>query len=263
MTADIAEPLDTAEHAEKPVQTEHAWLSLKPEHFQLLRLSALPADRETGLRPLMFLSFERVERHSAEESFLRLTLSLVSHSAHKEINTLEVWADHQRKEVRINPELPLRTEPSNRGLGRFMLAQATRWAQKRWSHYTLANQALLVKHTSNDAARLRRDHALQAQGFTVSYEDAVQMRASCSAGRVSELHNDWNEKKVSIISTIDTAMMLHKADQSLSEQSTQIKLYHDQVQQLKSEDNTLRFTISILIVFAIFQAALLIWIATR
>ncbi len=263
MTADTAEPIHTPVEPEDVVAVEHPWISLKPETFQLIRLSALPADRETGLRPLRFISLERVERHNAEESFLRLTLNMPDNKAQQDINTLEIWADHQRKEVRINPDLPLRTDPGNRGLGRFMLAQAAQWAQKKYNHYTVASQTLLVKHASNDAARIRRDHALQAQGFTVEYEDAVKMRASCTVGRVSELHNDWNEKKITLISTLDTAAMLQKADQSLHEKNAQIKTYHDQVQQLKSEDNTLRFTISMLIVFAVFQAALLIWVATR
>ena len=67
--------------------TEHPWLSLNPERFQLMRLTALPADRETGLRPLRFASLGRVERHSESESFLRLVVDLPGQSTHKEINT--------------------------------------------------------------------------------------------------------------------------------------------------------------------------------
>ena len=119
------------------------------------------------------------------------------------------------------------------------------------------------KRCTDEAARLRRDHALQAQGFTVSYEDPVKMSATCSAGRVSELHNDWNEKKVSQISSLNTAAMLEKADQSIHEQNRQIKVLNDHIDLLKREDTTLRFTITLLTIFAVFQAALLIWIAAR
>ncbi len=244
-------------------QIEHPWLSLGAERFQLIRLNALPADRETGLRSLRFVSLDRVERHSKAESFLRLMISLPGQNTHKEINTLEVWADHEQQQIRINPDFPLRCDPANRGLGRFLLAQAALWASKRWNHYTVANQVLLVKHAANDAARLRRDHALQAQGFSVTYEDAVQMRAVCSVGRVSQLHSDWNDNKVSLIETLDSATMLQNADQNLNEQSVQIKKLNDRIDRLKTEDSTLRFTISMLAIFAVFQAALLIWIATR
>jgi len=261
LSANIADTPQTASEIE--VESVHPWLNLSAERFQLVRLAPLPADRETGLRPLRFASLDRVERHSEAESFLRLTISLPGQNTHNEFNTLDVWVDHQKLDVRINADFPLRTEPANRGLGRFLLAQAVLWASKRWNHYTVASQALLIKHAANDAARLRRDHALQAQGFKVSYEDAVQMRALCTAGRISELHSDWNENKVSIISTLDSAAMLEKADQSLHEQSLQLKKRDGEIDRLKREDNTLRFTIAMLAIFAVFQAALLIWIATR
>jgi len=248
---------------EENAPVAHPWQGLPAERFQLIRLNALPADRETGLRPLQFLSFGRVERHSEAESFLRLTVELPAHSTPKEVNILEVWVDHQEQQVRINNDYPLRTEPANRGLGRFMLAQAIAWAAKRWKHYTVASQPLLIKHAKSDAARLRRDHALQAQGFAVTYEDAVQMRAVCSVGRVSQLHSDWNDSKVSIVDTLDSAMMLQNADQNLNSQRAQIKKLNERIDLLKSEDSTLRFTIAMLAIFAVFQAALLIWMATR
>lgn len=261
--ARATEPIVSAAELESTVQAEHPWLQLKPERFHVLRLAALPADRETGLRALRFVSLGRVERHSKEESFLRLSISLPGQTTHKEINTFDLWADHKEKLVRINPDLPLRTDPGNRGLGRFILAQAVIWAQRHWGHYKVVELALLVKHSTDEAARLRRDHALQAQGFTVSYDDAVKMSATCSAGRVSELHSDWNEKKVSLISSLDTAAMLEKADQALNEQNRQIKVLDDHIDLLKREDSTLRFSITMLTIFAVFQAALLIWIATR
>lgn len=265
MTSSVAapEPVAPETESEENVKTQHPWLELEPERFQLIRLSALPADRETGLRPLYFVSLGRVERHSKEESFLRLTVRIPDLKTRKEVNTLEVWADHQALQIRINADFPLQAEPSNRGLGRFLLAQATLWARKHWNHYTVASQPLLIKHAPSDAARLRRDHALQAQGFSVTYEDAVQMRATCSVGRVSQLHSDWNENKVCIIDTLDSAKMLQNADKNLNEQSVQIKKLNHRIDVLKTEDSTLRFTISMLAIFAVFQAALLIWMATR
>lgn len=262
LAADLPTQEMTAALAE-PTEIEHRWLRLPAERFQLVRLNALPAERETGLRPLRFISLERVERHSTEESFLRLNLVLPQQNTHKEINVLEVWADHQREEIRINTDLPLRTDPANRGLGRFMLAQAVQWGQKRWSDYSLASQPLLLKHSVSDAARLRRDHALQAQGFSVTYEDAVQMRAVCSAESLKELSSDWNENKVTLISTLDSAAMLQKADQSLHEKNRETTALNNTVERLTREDTTLRFTVSMLTIFAVFQAALLIWVATR
>lgn len=45
----------------------------------------------------------------------------------KEQNLLEVWADHRNKEVRFGSDAGLSLEPLNRGLGRFLLAQAIAW----------------------------------------------------------------------------------------------------------------------------------------
>lgn len=257
------EPSASGADSNENVATQHPWLKLEPERFQLIRLNALPADREVGLRPLRFVSLGRVERHSKEESFLRLTVNVPGLKTAKDLNTLEVWADHQSLQIRINADFPLQVDPSNRGLGRFLLAQAVLWTRKRWNHYTVASQPLLTKYAPSDTARLRRDHALQAQGFNVAYEAGVQMSAICSVGRVSQLHSDWNENKVNLIDTLDSAMMLQNADKNLNEQSVQIKKLNQRIDLLKSEDSTLRFTISMLAIFAVFQAVLLIWIATH
>ena len=260
---DLLNTAEMPETAEAPATPVHPWLSLKPERFQLLRLTALPAERETGLRPLRFVRLGRVERNSKAESFLRLSIDLPGQKTREEINALEVWADHQTLELRFNPDLPLQTDPANRGIGRFLFALVTQWASKHWNHYTVASQPLLIKHAPNDAARLRRDHALQAQGFSVTYDDAVQMSATCSVGRVSQLHSDWNTNKVTVIDTLESAVMLQEADKKLNEQNARINKLVEQVESLRREDGTLRFTITILAVFAVFQAALLIWIATR
>lgn len=260
--ADAAETDSTAEKDEATEQ-EHSWGSLPAERHQLIRLSPLPANRETGLRPLLFGTLGRVSRHSDSLSMLRLTVELTNQKSDKGLNELEVWADHEKKEIRFLPEEGLRTEPGNRGIGRFMIALAARWVRHKWAHYTVQSTPLLLKHVPTDNARLRRDYALQAQGFTVAYEDGVQMRANCSAPRANQIHTDWNIEKIRIIETNETAEILQSADKNLHEQESQIKKLTERVEFLQRDDNTLRFTITMLVVFAVFQAALLIWMATR
>ncbi|WMR51928.1 hypothetical protein RDM67_08200, partial [Pseudomonas aeruginosa] len=111
-----------AEEAEK--KPPHPWAELAPEHFRLLRLAPLPTDRATGARPLRFVQLGRVERHSADQSLLRLSIQVPGLMLRKEQNLLEVWADHRNKEVRFGSDAGLSLEPLNRGLGRFLLAQA-------------------------------------------------------------------------------------------------------------------------------------------
>lgn len=261
--ADAGQATPTEQPPPANVPAPDSWSSLPPEYEQLVRLAPLPADRETGLRPLLFGSFGRVEKHSKSKSMLKLSVNFPGYKPGKDINTLEVWADHASKEIYVLPENGLRTEPANRGLGRFMLAMAARWTRKRFGNYQQRSVPLLVKHVANDSARFRRDYALQAQGFTVAYEDGVQMRANCSASRAAQVNTDWNVDKVRIIETGETADILQKADKTLKEQERELKKLNEQLEYLKKDDNTLRFTITMLVVFSIFQAILLIWMATR
>jgi len=52
------------------------WAELAAEHFQLLRLAALPTDRSTGARPLRFVQFGYAERHDKAYSLLRMEIQL-------------------------------------------------------------------------------------------------------------------------------------------------------------------------------------------
>ncbi|WP_043309787.1 hypothetical protein [Pseudomonas sp. ML96] len=249
---------------EEPVEAQpHPWEGLEAEHFQLLRLAPLPTDRTTGLRPLRFVKLGRVERHNDEQSLLRLTVELPGQRLRREQNLLEVWVDHRSREVRFGADKGLQIEPANRGLGRFLLAQGIAWARQRWGSYTVEGGSLAVKDVLSEDARLRRDHFLRIQGFEVAYQDLAQIKASYSASRVSVLNPEWNQEKVQVLDLLDCGAMLQQADQNLHEQQLKITKLERQIDMLRREDSGLRFTIACLVALALFQAGLLIWIATR
>ncbi|BAN49470.1 hypothetical protein [Metapseudomonas resinovorans] len=254
-----AEPQSADEAEPQP----HPWADLAAETFELLRLAPLPIDRHTGSRPLRFVELGRVERHSKEQSLLRLSVGLPGQRVHKEQNLLEVWVDHRSKEVRFGPDGGLSLEPLNRGLGRFLLAQGIGWAKQRWAHYRVEGGALPTRDALDNDLRLRRDHVLKAQGFTVEYQDNLQLKANYGAGRVSELHGDWHREKVQPVSLQDAAAMLEQADQNLQRQEVEIRKLEERIAVYKREDGGLRFTITCLVAFAVFQAGLLIWITTH
>ncbi|MEX6503309.1 hypothetical protein [Pseudomonas zhanjiangensis] len=241
----------------------HPWADLAPEHFRLLRLAALPVDRASGARPLRFVQLGRVVRHSKALSLLRLSVQLPAQRLRKEQNLLEVWIDHQRKEVRFGPDKGLSTEPGNRGLGRFLLAQGAAWALQHCAHYQVEGAALPGRDALGEDDRLRRDHCLQAQGFVVEYLDPLQLKARYGAARVAELSERWNTEKVQIVDILDSAAMLQQADQSLREQNAKVRKLSERIDQLRREDGSLRFSITCLLAFCLFQAGLLIWMATR
>ena len=239
------------------------WATLAPDRFRLLRLAPLPTDRDTGPRPLRFVELAQVERHTPQRSLLKLFVRLPGQVLSKKHNVLEIWADHRAKELRFGPDTGLHIEPANRGLGRFLLAQGSLWAQKRWAHYLVEGGALPAKDITGEEMRLRRDHCLLSQGFDVLYPEPQQLKATYGAPRVSTLRPDWNPEKVQIIELKDAAAMLEQADRNLLEQENSIRDIQDRLSRLRREDGTLRFTIACLVAFALFQAGLLIWIATR
>ncbi len=238
------------------------WGEVTPEHHELLRLAALPSDRNTGPRPLRFARFGWAERHSERYSLLRLAIDLPGQRVRKEQNCLDLWADHAEGRVWSLPET-LSLEPANRGLGRYLLNQAVAWAQARWPGYrfdgiVLPNRDALVEDT-----RLRRDHVLRSHGFDVHYEDAQHLKGSVKQTLVSALLPNWNAEKVQRVNTLESASMLQAADKRLQEMEAQLRQRDERIGKYKREDGSLRFTIGCLIAFALFQAALLIYIATH
>lgn len=65
------------------------------------------------------------------------------------------------------------------------------------------------------------------------------------------------------VEILDAADLLQQADQQLQEKEGQLRERDERVAKYRREDSGLRFTITCLVAFAVFQAGLLIWIATR
>ena len=97
----------------------------------------------------------------------------------------------------------------------------------------------------------------------MTYNDGVQMSARCAAMSLEQLSKEWNREKVRVMDHLEAAHLLHSSDQNLKAQTSQLNKLTERVELLKRDDNTLRFTIFTLVFFAIFQAGLLIWMATR
>ena len=239
------------------------WAEVQPEHFRMLRLAPLPTDRSTGARPLRFVQFAYAERHSKDLSLLRLAITLPDQRVRSEQNQLDIWVDHSTHRVRISPERGLQVEPLNRGLGRLLLAQAISWAQKRWSHYRVDGTDLPSRDALNEDSRLRRDHCLRVQGFDVVYADAQFLKARIEDVQAGELLDSWNVEKVQFLDIIDAAQMLQQAEQNLQEQDVKLREKEEKLGRYQREEMGLRFTITCLVAFSVFQAGLLIWIATH
>ncbi|MFB4393770.1 MULTISPECIES: hypothetical protein [unclassified Pseudomonas] len=249
---------------EQPTESApQPWADLAAEHFQLLRLAPLPTDRNSGARPLRFVQFGYAERHDKANSLLRMEIRLPGQKVRKEQNQLDIRVDHAQHVVRIGDEAGLQLEPLNRGLGRYMLAQATQWLQRKWSHYRIEGVALPSKDALNEDSRLRRDHLLRSAGLELEYADGQMLKARTVEVPVGQLKGGWNSEKVQRVDMIEAASMLQQAEQKLQEKDAQLRERDERVAKYRREDSGLRFTITCLVAFAVFQAGLLIWIATR
>jgi len=239
------------------------WAEVAVEHFQLLRLAPLPTDRLKGPRPLRFVEFGHAERHGLALSLLRLEIRLPGERVRKEQNRLDVWVDHEQRQVRLGDLQGLQMEPTDRGLGRFLLSQAVQWLQARWSHYQVERMELPVKDAIDPEARLRRDHVLRAIGLRLEHAEGQQLKGCIVETPVGQLRQGYNSEKVQRLDMLEAAGLLQQADQQLQDKEAQLRECDERVARYRREDGGLRFTITCLVAFAVFQAALLIWMATR
>lgn len=256
-------PAAEATEEQPPESAPLPWADLAAEHFQLLRLAPLPTDRNSGARPLRFVQFGYAERHDKANSLLRMEILLPGQKVRKEQNRLDVRVDHEQRVVRIGDEAGLQLEPLNRGLGRYLLAQAVQWLQRKWSHYQVEGMALPSKDALNEDSRLRRDHVLRSVGLEVEYADGQMLKARTVETPVGQLKSLWSSEKVQRVDMLEAATMLQQAEQKLQEKEAQLRERDERVAKYRREDSGLRFTITCLVAFAVFQAGLLIWIATR
>jgi hypothetical protein len=101
------------------------------------------------------------------------------------------------------------------------------------------------------------------QGFDVVYADALFLKARIEAMQVGELLDSWNGEKLQFLDVLETAQMLQQAEQNLQEQEVKLREKEEKLGRYQREEMGLRFTITCLVAFAVFQAGLLIWIATH
>ena len=194
---------------------------------------------------------------------LRLTIQLPAQLLHKEQNVLEVWLDHQQRTLQFGPESGLQIEPNNRGLARFLLAQGILWAQQRCGHYRVIGADFAAKDSFDEQQRSRRDHILEALGFTISYSDKLQIKGGFGADLASDLIGDWNRDKVQTVALLDAGKILQQADQTLAEQAVKLRQKEEQLAAFKRDEGALRFAISALMLLCLFLTALTLWMMFR
>ncbi|MFP3499835.1 hypothetical protein SB759_37055, partial [Pseudomonas sp. SIMBA_059] len=80
--------------------------------------------------------------------------------------------------------------------GRFMLAQAVQWLQRKWSHYQVEGMALPNKDALSEDSRLRRDQFLHGVGIKVEYEDPQHLKGRTVEITVGQLKAAWSNERL-------------------------------------------------------------------
>lgn len=175
-------------------------------------------------------------------------------------NHMEVLVDHKQRRVRFAPVDALRMQPAQRGLGGFLLAQLIAWCQGRYGEYSVS--PILLKHDSaeGDEASQVRHRMLARAGFDISEPTPETPTGHARAARVDELLSQWNSERVSVLQVTELLRQLRDQETVGSKQSVQLTQLQRTIDQYRSNDTGQRFAIGCLIVFAVFQAVILLWV---
>lgn len=221
------------------------WQNLPAQSRQLLCLRTAHGQNS------QYIELARLEKHSRELSYLRLEINLPGQLTHKEINILELWAEHGTRTLSFGPAQGLHCQPEGRGLGGFLLAQAITWAQKFFANHRVSTQNVSAVGLS-EAQRAKRQQWLERAGLSLDADERL-----CPV-LAQALHSAWNNEKVVLLEPAATALMLHQAERDLKEQATQIHLLNSQLSAKDRERATARFATHSLALFCVIEAMLLL-----
>lgn len=178
-------------------------------------------------------------------------------------NVMEVLVDHRNRRVRFGPLEGLRLQPAQRGLGGYLLSQLIDWCQRRCGDYAITPIILHAEEVSGEESRLIREKLLRRAGFDISYNNDEQNAGRAQANRVSNLISSWNSERVAVIQISDVLSQLRDQEQLTRKQQAQLLQLQRVIDSFKNNDISQRFAIGCLIVFAIFQALMLLWVVLR
>lgn len=201
-----------------------------------------------------------IQERAAHLELFRLRVNIDGESKSDEGNLLEVLVDHKNRRVRFGPLEQIRIQPAQRGLGGYLLAQLIEWCQRSCGDYSITPLILHADEVSNEESRLIREKLLLRAGFDLNYINEEHTAGRAQANRVSSLISSWNNEKVAAIQVNDILNQLREQEQLNRKQLTQMSQLQRVIDNFKNNDMSQRFAIGCLIVFAIFQALMLLWV---
>lgn len=225
------------------------WIQLKPVYRN--RKVAQPE------RLAMVTVFQDQAAHL---EVFRLQVRLEGEPLVEEANHIDVLVDHRNRRVRFSPVSGLRMQPAQRGIGSFLLAQLIEWCQRRYGEYAVAPILLQNDDATSEEARQVRSKLLSRAGFDISKPDGESTISHARATRVDELISQWNTERIGVLHVADLLRQLREQETVNQQQAAQMAQLQRRVDHYQSNDTGQRFAIGCLIVFAVFQALMLLWV---
>lgn len=175
-------------------------------------------------------------------------------------NHMEVLVDHRNRRVRFAPVSGLRMQPAQRGIGGFLLARLIEWCQRRYGEYAVAPVLLRHDESIGEETRQIRDKLLARAGFEITQAEDETAVGHARAARVDELISQWNTDRVGVLQVAELLRQLREQESLSHRQAAQLVQLQRTIEQFQSNDTGQRFAIGCLIIFAVFQALMLLWI---
>jgi hypothetical protein len=201
-----------------------------------------------------------IQERAAHLELFRLKVSCDGEAKADTGNLLEVLVDHRNRRVRFGPLENVRMQPAQRGLGGYLLAQLIEWCQRSCDDYSITPIILRAEEVGSEESRLIREKLLLRAGFDLSYTNEERTAGRAQANRMSNLISSWNTEKVAAIQISDILNQLREQEQLNRKQQAQVSQLQRVIDNFKNNDLSQRFAIGCLIVFAIFQALMLLWV---
>ncbi|PKM05158.1 MAG: hypothetical protein CVV16_01655 [Gammaproteobacteria bacterium HGW-Gammaproteobacteria-6] len=232
--------------------TDVYWIQLKP----LMRGQQIAQIERLGRITV-------IQERAGPLELFRLRLTVEGDTPPEKGNVMELLVDHRNRRVRFGPIEEVRMQPAQRGLGGFMLSRLIFWCQQHYGDYAVTPIILHAEDAPSEESRSIRERWLRRAGFDITYSNPEQNTGRAQVNRVDSLISSWNPERVAILQVPDLLHQLREQEMQVHRQNIQIINLQRSIDNFKSNDLGQRFAIGCLIVFAIFQALMLLWIVLK
>jgi len=250
-------PQANAEVATRPVRDPFA--RMRVSNLYWIQLKAVYKGRQVA-QPERLARVTVFQDRAAHLEVCRLQVQLEGEALVDGANHMEVLVDHQERRVRFAPINGLRMQPAQRGIGGFLLAQLIEWCQRNHAEYSVTPILLKGDDAESDEARQIRNKLLARAGFDITESGAESTTGHARAAGVDALLSQWNPERISVLQVADLLKQLRDQESINHKQSIQLTQLQRAIDQYQNNDTGQRFAIGCLIVFAIFQALMLLWV---